>query len=40
VLLHGGWKKGQALLFNFLSGLTFLLGGVIAYAAGQRLDVT
>ena len=40
VLLHGGWKKGQALLFNFLSALTFLLGGIIAYAVGQRLDVT
>jgi zinc and cadmium transporter len=40
VLLHGGWKKGSALLFNFLSGLTFLLGGVIAYAVGQRLDIT
>ena len=40
VLLHGGWKKGRALLFNFLFGLTFLLGGVIAYAAGQRIDVT
>jgi len=40
VLLHGGWKKGSALLFNFLSGLTFLLGGIIAYVVGQRLDVT
>jgi zinc and cadmium transporter len=40
VLLHSGWKKGSALLFNFLSGLSFLLGGVLAYAVGQRLDVT
>jgi len=40
VLLHGGWKKGSALLFNFLSGLTFLLGGVIVYVVGQRLNVT
>ena len=39
VLLHGGWKKGSALLFNFLSGLTFLLGGVIVYVVGQRLNV-
>jgi zinc and cadmium transporter len=39
VLLHGGWKKRSALLFNFLSGLTFLLGGIIAYVAGQRVDV-
>ena len=27
VLVHGGWKRGQALLFNLLSGLAFLLGG-------------
>jgi len=26
VLVHGGWSKQQALLFNFLSGLMFLLG--------------
>jgi len=40
VLLHGGWKKGQALLFNFCSGLTFLVGGIVAYLVGQRLDVS
>jgi len=27
VLVHGGWSKRQALLYNFLSSLTFLLGG-------------
>jgi len=27
VLVHGGWSKRRALLFNVLSGLTFLLGG-------------
>lgn len=40
VLLHSGWRKGSALLFNFVSGLSFLLGGLLAYAVGQRLDVT
>lgn len=25
VLVHGRWKKGQALLFNMLSGMSFLL---------------
>jgi zinc and cadmium transporter len=40
VLLHGGWKKGQALLFNFVSGLTFLVGGIVAYLVGQQLDVS
>jgi zinc and cadmium transporter len=27
VLIHGGWSKKEALLFNLLSGLTFLVGG-------------
>jgi zinc and cadmium transporter len=40
VLLHGGWSKLQALLFNFVSGLTFLAGGLIAYALGQQVEVT
>lgn len=39
VLVHGGWKKGRALTFNLLSGLTFLVGGLIAYAASSRFDV-
>jgi zinc and cadmium transporter len=39
VLIHGGWKKGTALLFNLVSGLTFLLGGMVAYAASARIDV-
>jgi hypothetical protein len=37
--LGGGWNKHTALLFNLLLGLTFLLGGVVAYAASLRLDV-
>jgi zinc and cadmium transporter len=40
VLIHGGWKKRTALLFNLLSGLTFLVGGLLAYAASLRLDVS
>lgn len=39
VLVHGGWDKRKALLFNLLSGLTFPLGGVVAYAASRELDV-
>lgn len=39
VLVHGGWRKGRALLFNFLSGLTFLLGGLIAYFASAHLRI-
>jgi zinc and cadmium transporter len=39
VLIHGGWRRSTALLLNFLSGCTFLVGAVIAYAASQALDV-
>lgn len=40
VLIHGGWKRRNALLFNLLSGLTFLAGGLVAYAASRQLDVS
>jgi zinc and cadmium transporter len=40
VLVHGGWKRGQALLLNLMSGLTFLVGGLVAYAASTAVDVT
>ena len=39
VLVHSGWKKKTALLFNFLSGLTFLAGGLLAWAAGTHLHL-
>jgi zinc and cadmium transporter len=39
VLVHGGWGRRQALLFNVASGLTFLVGSVFAYAASLRFDV-
>ena len=38
-LVHGGWSKRNALLFNFISALTFPLGGLIAYGASQKIDV-
>jgi zinc and cadmium transporter len=40
ILIHGGWKKGKALLYNLLSALTFLVGGLVAYGASFTLDVT
>ncbi len=40
VLVHGGWKPGRALLFNLLSALTFLAGGLIAYASSRVFDVS
>jgi zinc and cadmium transporter len=39
VLIHGGWKKATALLLNLFSGLTFLVGGLVAYAASARVEV-
>jgi len=39
VLIHGGWKKTSALLFNVLSGLTFFLGGLIAYIISWEMNV-
>ena len=40
VLVHGGWSKQKALLFNVLSGLTFLLGGLLAYGMSFQMDVS
>ena len=39
VLIHGGWSKSRALLFNFLSALTFLAGSIVAYCASSQVDV-
>ena len=39
VLIHGGWKRGSALLFNLLSGLTFLVGALVTYAASTVIEV-
>lgn len=39
VLVHGGWKKRQALLFNLLSGLSFLFGGLAAYVVSAQVNV-
>jgi zinc and cadmium transporter len=39
VLIHGGWNRGSALLLNLLSGLTFLGGGLLAYAASARVEL-
>ncbi|MBD3648178.1 MAG: ZIP family metal transporter [Pseudomonadales bacterium] len=40
VLIHGGWSKSKALLFNFLSALGFLGGGLVAYVASSGIDVS
>ncbi len=40
VLIHGGWSRRKALLFNLLSGLTFLVGGVTAWMASATLEIS
>jgi len=39
VLVHGGWKRSTALLYNFASALTFPAGGIIAWTASLHADV-
>ena len=39
VLIHGGWEKNRALWFNFISGLTMVLGGLVAYYFSASYDV-
>lgn len=39
VLIHGGWEKKTALLLNLCSGLAFLVGSLVAYAASARIEI-
>ena len=39
VLIHGGWEKRRALVFNVISAFTFLAGGLLAYVAAKAIDV-
>lgn len=38
LLLHGGFSKGKALLMNFLSALTAILGAVVALLLAGRIE--
>lgn len=40
ILIRGGWNKYKALVFNFLSALTIVPGGVFAYFSAEKLDTT
>ena len=40
VLVHGGWPRRRALLWNVVSALTFPVGAVLAYLAAQRFEVS
>lgn len=39
ILIHGGWSKTKALLFNFLSALTMLVGGVLTYFLADFINI-
>lgn len=39
ILVHAGWTRARALLFNFVSALTFLVGGLLAYALAGGVEV-
>ncbi len=40
ILLNGGWEKMKALLFNFISGLTAVAGGLVAWYFAKEIDVS
>jgi zinc and cadmium transporter len=39
ILVHSGWKTRAALAYNAASALTFLVGGLVAFALSDSLDV-
>lgn len=39
VLVHGGWSRRQALLFNMISSLSFPLGAFLAYNLPSEIPV-
>jgi len=40
ILIHGGWKKYNALLFNFISALTIVPAAMIVYFVSSGVDTT
>jgi zinc and cadmium transporter len=39
VLVHGGWGRRKALTWNFISGMTFLFGALLAFVVSMRFEV-
>jgi len=39
ILVHGGWHKNKALIFNFISALTVVLGGITAFFLSTKISI-
>lgn len=39
ILIHGGWKKMKALVVNFISALTIVVGGLVAYLLAGKFSI-
>jgi zinc and cadmium transporter len=39
ILIHSGWSRRSALVWNFASALTFLVGALVAYAVSGSVEV-
>lgn len=39
ILIHSGWDRRRALVFNLISALTFLVGSLVAYGVSGSIDV-
>ena len=39
VLVHGGWSRRRALLWNLISALTFPVGALVAYLLSRHFEV-
>jgi zinc and cadmium transporter len=40
IFIHSGWSVKKALLINFISSLTFLIGGLAIYFASSEINIS
>jgi zinc and cadmium transporter len=40
VLVHGGMSKSRALVYNYISAITAIVGGIIGYFASSIIDIS
>jgi zinc and cadmium transporter len=38
ILIHKGWSRRGALLFNFITGITSMLGGIVVFYLGEQFN--